>query len=76
MMPAVRPAGQGRQDEGGGANEPLAPLYNGWLHPAAVWDLFEQQVALGGDPANLAFPAFPDNDDITLFMDEVVPHFA
>ena len=32
--------------------------------------------ALGGDPANLAFPAFPDNDDITLFMGEVVPHFA
>ena len=38
--------------------------------------MFEQQVALGFDPANLAIPGFPNNDDITLFMDEVIPHFA
>ena len=32
--------------------------------------------ALGFDLANLAFPGFPNSDDIKLFMDEVIPHFA
>ena len=44
--------------------------------PAAVRDVFGQQVALGFDLANLAFPGFPNSDDIKLFMDEVIPHFA
>ena len=42
----------------------------------AVRDVFGQQVALGFDLANLAFPGFPNSDDIKLFMGEVIPHFA
>ena len=73
MMPAVRPVGQGRQGRQG-ANAPLAPLYNGWLHPAVVRDGFEQQVALGFGLTTLALSGFPDS--ITLFKDEVLPHFG
>ena len=73
-MPAVRPVGQGRQDAGEGANGAFAPLYNGWLHPAVVRDGFEQQVALEFGLTTLALSGFPDS--ITLFKDEVMPHFG
>lgn len=76
MMPAVRPVGQGRQDAGRGANAPLAPLYNGWLHPAVVRDGFEQQVARGSIRPTWPFLGLQDNGDLTLFMDEVMPHFG
>ena len=76
MMPAVRPVGQGRQDAMEGANAPLTPLYNGWLHPPVVWDGFEQQVARGSIRPTWPFLGLQDNGDLTLFMDEVNPHCA
>lgn len=44
--------------------------------PAALRDLLHELVGLGFTHFPLVFPNFPQTDDMRLFVDEVLPHFA
>ena len=44
--------------------------------PSELRDHLEQVQALGFDLVQLSFAGFPETDDLKLFADEVLPHFA
>lgn len=43
--------------------------------PAALRDYLAELVEMGFDLFQMVFPAFPETDDMQLFVDEVMPHF-